>query len=150
MISYGLHKGHTCRPVRLPKSYGPGSLVGITWCCGHMHGRSMGYLRVLWSRSCKIPYVYLTGSVRFRSGHPKGPYGFHTDMGTSVHSVVRESYGPARKPCGLGNTRTINGAGPYGVRWGPRVHGRVIDYVTFDPLGPGRLLTGLLWAPTHW
>ena len=28
----------------------------------------MGYLRVLWSRGCKIPYVYLTGSVRFTCG----------------------------------------------------------------------------------
>ena len=45
-----------------------------------------------------------------------GPCGFHTSMGTSVRSVLREPYGPVRMPCELGNTRTISGAGPYGVR----------------------------------
>ena len=46
----------------------------------------MGYLRVLWSRGCKIPYVYLTCSIRFTCGHPRCPCGFHTGMGTSVRS----------------------------------------------------------------
>ena len=62
----------------------------------------MDYLRVLWSRGCKIPYMYLTGSVRFTCGHPRGPGGFHTGMGTSVRSVLREPYGPV----------TISGARP--------------------------------------
>ena len=95
----------------------------------HAHGRSMGgYLHVLWSRGCKIPYVYLTGSIRFMCGHLRGPCGFHTTIGTSVHSVLREPYGPSpmQMPCGPGNTCMISGAGPYRVRWGQLVHTRVI------------------------
>ena len=42
------------------------------------------------------PYVYLISSVRFTCGPPRGPCGFHTGMGTSVRSVLRESYGPVR------------------------------------------------------
>ena len=119
----------------------------------HVYGRSMGYLHVLCSRGCKIPYVYLTGSVRFTCGHPKSPCGFHSGMGTSVRSVLREPYGPVRMPCGLEN--------PHGYdQWCRALRGPVMrasarsayiyqakqDYVTFDPLGPGRLLSGLLWA----
>ena len=92
----------------------------------HAYGRSMGYLRVLWSGGCKLPYVYLTGSVRFTCGHPWGPCGFHTGMATTVRSVLPEPYGPVWMVCRLGNTRTISGAGPCGVRWGPRVHARII------------------------
>ena len=97
------------------------------WCRAlHAYGPSMGYLRVLWSRGCKIPYVYLTGYVRFTCRHPRGPCGFYTGMGASLRSVLRELYGPVRMQCGLGNIRTIGGAGPYGVRWGPQVHTWVI------------------------
>ena len=92
----------------------------------HAYGRSKGYLRVVWSRGCKIPCVYLKGSIRFTCEHPRAHCGFHSGMGTSVRSVLREPYGPVRTPCGLGNVRTIRGAGPYGVRSGPRVHTRVI------------------------
>ena len=65
----------------------------------HAYGRPMGYLRVLWTRGCKTPYVYLIGSIRFTCGHPRGHCGFHTGMGTSVHSVFRgpTRYGEARK-----------------------------------------------------
>ena len=41
----------------------------------------------------------------------------------------------------------------YGVRSGPRsgsVYQAKHDYVIFDPLGPGRLLTGLLGARNRW
>ena len=153
MNSYGLPKGH--RPVRLPTSYGPGPLVGITlW--SHAYGRS-SYLRVVWSRGCKIPYVYLKGSVRLTCEHPKGPCGFHTGIGTSVRSVLREPYDPVRTPCGLGNICAISGAGPL-IRDLVRpasarsdyIYQAKHDYVTSDPLGPGRLLTGLLWARNHW
>ena len=75
----------------------------------------MGYLRVLWSRGCKIPYVYPTGSIRFTRGHPRGFCGFYSGMGASVRSVLREVDGSVRMPCRLGNTGTIRGAGPYGV-----------------------------------
>ena len=89
MNSYGLPKGH--RPVRLPTSYGPGPLVGITlW--PHAYGRS-SYLRVVWSRGCKIPYVYLKGSVRFTCEHPKGtlwiPYGHWNIRTFSFAGTVR-------------------------------------------------------------
>ena len=67
----------------------------------HAYGRSTGYLRVLWSRGCKIPYVYLIGSVRFKCGYPRGPCGFHTDMGSSVRSGLREPYGPMWMTCDL-------------------------------------------------
>ena len=70
----------------------------------------MGYLHVLWSRDCKIPYVYLTGSVRLMCRHPRGPCGFRTGMATALHSVLRETYCPGRMHCGLWNTRTISGA----------------------------------------
>ena len=79
----------------------------------HAYGRSMGYLHVLWSRGCKIPYVYLTCSVRFTCGPTKGTCGFLSGMGTSVSSVLREPYGPVRMPCGLGNTRTISGGSAF-------------------------------------
>ena len=72
--------------------------------------------------------------------------------------VLRDLYGPLRMLCGLGNIRTIGGA--ISVR--SVVQGLTgscearkctlglylpsqTDYVTFDPLGLGRLLTGLLW-----
>ena len=69
-------------------------------------------------------------------------------MGTSVRSVLRELYGPVRIPCGLVNIHTTGGAGalrrPASARSG-YIYQAKHDYVTFDPLGPGRLLTGLLW-----
>ena len=58
----------------------------------HAYGRSMGYLRVLWSRGCKIPYVNLTGSVRFTCGHHRGPCGLHAGMRTSVRSVLPSDF----------------------------------------------------------
>ena len=82
----------------------------------HAYRRSIGYLRVVWPRGCKIPYVYINGSVRFKCEHFKARCGFHTGMGTSVRLVLRKPYGPVRTPCGLGNNLTISGAGPYGVR----------------------------------
>ena len=114
IISYGLPKGH--RPVRLPVLR-PGTTrrhYGMLW--SRAYGPSVGYLRVLWSRGCKIPYVYFTGYVMFKCGHPEGLCGFHTGMGTSVRSILRELYGPMRVSCGLGNIRSIVGAGPHGVR----------------------------------
>ena len=58
MISYGLPKGHS--PVRLPKSYGPGPLVVITRCCGHMH------TGVLWF-ICVFRTFSFAGTVRSRA-----------------------------------------------------------------------------------
>ena len=104
-------------PVRLPNSYGPGPLVGITGCCDHMHTGLQWVICVFFCHGVgEIPYVYLTGSVRFMCGHPKVPCRFHTGMGTSVRSVLMELYGPVRMPCGLGNICTIGGEGPYGDR----------------------------------
>ena len=84
----------------------------MSW--SHANERSVGYLHVLWSRDCKIPYMYLTCSVRLAFGHPRVPCGFHTGMGTSVRLVLREPYGPVRMPYGLGNTLTISSAGHTG------------------------------------
>ena len=103
-----------------------GTTCGHYAMWSHAYGCSMGHLCFLWSRSCKISYVYLDGSVRYTCGHLRGPYGFYTHMGTSVHSVLREPYGPVRMLCGLGNTRTISGAGPYWVWWIPRMHAWII------------------------
>ena len=135
MISYGLPKGH--RPVRLPKSYGPGPHVGITRCCGHMH---TGVLWVI----CVSVVTGLQDTVRVPYVRPpRGPCGFHTGMGTSVRSVLPEPYGPVRI-CWLGNTRTISGVGPYGA---DEAHECTLGlylpsqtHVIFDPLGSGRLL----------
>ena len=149
MNSYGLPKGH--RPVRLPTPYGPEPRVGITlW--SHTYGRS-SYLRVVWTRGCKIPYVYIKGSVRFMCEHPRGPCGFHTGMGTSVRSVLQKPYDPVRTPYGLGNICAISGPGPLIrdlLRPASNIFQAKHDYVTSDPLGQGRLLTGILWARTHW
>ena len=49
----------------------------------------MCYLCVLWSRDCKLPYVYLTCSVRLTCRYPRGLCGYHTGMGTSVAGTVR-------------------------------------------------------------
>ena len=114
----------------------------------HAYGRSMCYLRVLWSRGCKIPYLYLTGSVRFTCGYPRGPCGFHTGMGTSVAGTVRsrvdalrawqypydQRYRALRDP-----VRPASACSCY-------IYHAIHDYMTFDLLGPGRLLTGYLWA----
>ena len=121
----------------------------------HAYGRSVGYLRVLWSRGCKVPYVYLTGSVRFTHGHPKGPCGFHTGMETSVGSVLREVRSradavwaweyPYDQWC-----RALRGpVSPASAR-SEYIYQAKHDYVTFDPLGSGKLLTGLLWARNSW
>ena len=40
----GLPKGH--RPVRLPKSYGSGPLVGNMRCCDHMHTGVLWVIRM--------------------------------------------------------------------------------------------------------
>ena len=59
-------------------------------------------------------------------------------------------------PCGLGHTRTISGAAPFvgPVRPVSARSGYIYyfkhDFVTFDPLGPARLLTGLLLARDRW
>ena len=67
----------------LRNPYGPARAVkGV-----HKPRYSMGYLHVLWLRVCEIPYVYLTGSVRFTCGYPGGLCGFHTIMGTSYVQV---------------------------------------------------------------
>ena len=64
--------------------------------------------------------MYLTGSVRFTSGQPRDPCGFHKGMGTSVPSRANA------------------------VRaWG-YIYQAKHEYVTFDPLGSERLLTDLL------
>ena len=117
----GLPKSH--RPLRLPKSYGLGPLVGIMRCCGHMHTGALwvSYLHVLLSRGCKIPYMYLTSSIRFTCGYPRGHCGFHTAW---EHPYV-QFCGNRTVPCRC-RARTISGVGPYGVRWGPWVHARVI------------------------
>ena len=140
IISYGLPK--RLRPVRLPKSYGPGPLIGITRCCGHMYTAVLRVICVFFGHGlptghrhpnphghaascdrgiCVISYgvprylicTFLTGSVSFTCGHPMGPCGFHTGIRTSVSSVSCKPYGPVRMPCGLGNTRMISGAGPF-------------------------------------
>ena len=50
----------------------------------HANGRSMGYLRVIWSRGWKIRTCTL--HVRFTCGHPMNICGFHMGMGTSIRS----------------------------------------------------------------
>ena len=90
-----------------------GPLVGITGCCGHMHTSLQWVICMFFGHGVAR---YRTGSVSFACKHPRGSYGFHTGMGTSVRSVLRELYSHMRMPCGLGNIRTIGGAGPYGVR----------------------------------
>ena len=134
-----------------------------TMLWSHAYGCSMGYLLVLWSRGCKIPYVYPTGSVRFTRGHPRGPCGFHLGMGTSVCSVFREVYGPMQMPCALGNTCMISDAGHYGVWWGPGVYAWVIFtnpwvsegapsdavWACADGAGPCRRRTGFETTYSH-
>ena len=114
----------------------------------HAYGSCMGYLRILWSRGCKIPYVYLTGSVRFTCGYPRGPRGFHSGMGTSVRSradAVRAWEYPLDQWC-----RDLRGtARPASASLG-YIYQAKHDYVTFDPLGPGILLSDLLWAGNCW
>ena len=108
--------------VRLLRNpYGPARAVtGV-----HKPGYSMGYLHVFWLRVCEIPYVFLTGSVRFTCGYPGGLCGFHSIMGTS-YSGSQEPYGPEWMPRGIGKTHTISAANPYWVLWGPRVHAPVL------------------------
>ena len=116
----------------------------------------MGYMRVLWSRGCKIPYVYLTGYIRFKCGHPRGPCGFLTGMGTSVRTVFGELYGRADavrawdRWCRVlwGPVRPASAHLVYPVRPASAHSGYIYqtkqDYVMFDTLGQGRLLSGLL------
>ena len=112
----------------------------------------MGYLRILWSRGCKIPNVY-TGSVRLTCGYPKVPCGFHEDIRTfrfagTVRSRVdavlawKYPYDQWRKAL-RGPVRPASARSGY-------IYKAKHDYVTLDPLGPGKLLTGLLWARKGW
>ena len=51
----------------------------------HANGRSMGYLRVIWSRVeryVRVPYMLR----KFTCGHPIGLCGFHMGVGTSIRS----------------------------------------------------------------
>ena len=83
----------------------------------HAYGRSMGYMCVLWSRGCKIPYVYLAGFVRFTCGHPRGPV---------------DSIRAWEQPCRLGNILLVQGL--TGPRTGPCDFPRV--YTAWPLRGP--------------
>ena len=112
----------------------------------------MCYLRVLWSRGCKIPYVYLTDSVRFTCRYPRGPCGFHTGMGTSIAGTVWSRVDAMRAlqyPYGQWYRALRDPVSPASANSG-YIYQAIHEYVTFDSLGPGRLLTGLLWARIHW
>ena len=118
-------KGH--RPVRLPTSFGPGLLVGITRCCGHMPTGVLWVICVLFGHGVAI---YRTCTLKVPLGSRASTLG--TPPPAPVDSIRAWEHpcvqfcSSVRTPCGLGNIRTISGAGPYGVRWSPRVHARVI------------------------
>ena len=99
MISYGLPKGH--RPVRLPKSYGPGPLVGITRCCGHMH---TGILLV-------ICVFFGHGVARYRTCTLQVPYGSRAGTLEASADSIRAWKHPYVQFCG---NRTV----PCGCRLG--------------------------------
>ena len=147
-------KGH--RPVRLPTSFGPGLLVGITRCCGHMPTGVLWVICVLFGhgvaiyRTCtlKIPL----GSRASTLGTRPRPCGFHTGMGTSVRSVLQfraDAVQAWEYPYDQWCRALWGSVRPASTRSGYICQAKH-DYVTFDPLGPGRLLTGLLWALNHW
>ena len=99
---------------------------------------------------CKI--LYLTGSVRVTCGYPRGPCGFHTGMGTSVAGTVRCRVDAVRAwqyPYDLWYRALRDQVRPVSPRSG-HIYQAIHDYVTSDPLGPGRLLTGLPWARNPW
>ena len=98
-----------------------------------------GLSACFWSRGWKIPYVYLTGYVRFTCGHPRGPCGFHTGMGTSSRSradAMRAWEYPHDQWC-----RALRGPVGHTSARSCYIYQTKHDYVTFDQLGPGRLLT---------
>ena len=110
MISYGLPKGH--RPVRLPNSYGPGPLVGITRCCGHMHTGVLWFICGFFffffflSRCCKKPYVRASKGplwIPYRHGNIRR-FSFEGTVRCRADAVRTWEY------------RSISGVGPYGVR----------------------------------
>ena len=128
-------------------------------CLGHIklpRSSRAPYLRVLWPRGCKIPYVYLTGSMRFTCGHPRGlwiPYGHgnirmfsfagtvrsHADTGCAWEYLYDQWRRALRCP-----VSPASASSGY-------IYQDEHAYVTFDPFGPGRLLTtGLLWARNRW
>ena len=103
----------------------------------HAYGRSIGYLRVLCSRGCQIPYLYPTGCVRFTRDHSRGPCGFISDMGVSVRSVLRECTVPCGCRSGLGIPARsfVQGLTGFGeARELGYIYQAKHDYVTFDPL----------------
>ena len=83
--------------------------------------------------------MYFTGYVRFICGHPRGPCRFHTGMGTSTRSrvdAVRAWEYPHDQWC-----RALLGPVGHASARSGYIYQTKHDYVTFDPLGPGRLLT---------
>ena len=91
---------------------------------------------------------FVTGlRIRFMCGYPRGPLGFHMGMGTSIHSVLQEPYSPVQMLCPYDQwCRALRGpVRPVSAGLG-YIYQAKQDYVTFDPLGPTRLLTGLLWV----
>ena len=114
----------------------------------HAYGPSVGYLHVLlsrgWGDTIRVPY-------RTRKVQVRAPCGFRTGMGTSVRSVLRELYRSRADAMRAWEytfnrwCRTLQGpVRPASARSG-YIYQAKHDYVTFDPLGPGKLLTGLLW-----
>ena len=73
-------------------------------------------------------------------------------MGVSVRSVLRECTVPCGCRSGLGIPARsfVQGLTEFGeARELGYIYQAKHDYVTFDPLVPGKLLTGLLWARNH-
>ena len=148
MISYGFPKGHM--PVRLPNSYDPGPLVGITRSSGHMH------TGVLW-------VICVFGVARYRTCtsqvHARVPYGSlwipygHVDIRTFwIVGTVRSSVDAVRAwkyPYDHSCWALRGSLRPASARSG-YIYQAKHDYVTFDLLGPGRLLTGIQWERNRW
>ena len=83
--------------------------------------------------------MYLTGYVRFTCGHPRGPCRFHRGMGTSTRSradAMRTWEYPHDQWC-----RVLRGPVGHASARSGYIYQTKHDYVTFDPLGSGRLLT---------
>ena len=118
-----LPKGH--RPVRLPKSYGPGPLIGIMRCCGHMHTGVLWVICIFFSHGV-ARYRTCTLQCHVPLGSSAGTLGAPVDFIRAWAHPYVQFCGNRTVRSGLGNTHTISGAAPFGVRWGPRVHARVI------------------------
>ena len=102
LTSYGLPKGH--RPVRLPMSYGPKPLVGITRCCDHMHTGVLWVICVFVGHvvaryhTCTLPvpkgapvdsiWTWRHPYVQF-CGNRTVPCGCRAGLGIPVRSVVQ-------------------------------------------------------------